>query len=156
MSTWVLFALGLLASTVLSLGQAPGAPPPLSVAAAAKIPAKKPEAKKPDPVPTIEGITLERGSRFLGIAVVDGNFRLSFYDEKKNPVAPDVSHAALRWPVKYQPMEERTVLNPAADGLSLTSPKIVRPPLIFKLYIALANPAGSEIQGETFVVDFRG
>lgn len=117
---------------------------------------KKEPAKKPEPPPVIEGITIPRGSGFLGIAIVGGTFRLSFYDAEKKPVPPDVARAALRWPVKYQPGDERAVLNPAPDGNSLTSTRVVRPPYQFKLFITLIPADAAAGAGETFVVDFKG
>ena len=67
------------------------------------------------PPAKIPGMEISRGAKgFMGLELVNGNFKLSFYDEKKKPIAPDVTRAALRWDVKYQPTPERTVLNP--DG----------------------------------------
>ena len=117
---------------------------------------KKEPAKKPEPPAVIEGMTIPRGTGFLGIAIVDSTFRLSFYDAEKKPVAPDVARAALRWPVKYQPGDERAVLNLAPDGNSLTSAFVVRPPYFFKLFITLIAEDAPAGVGETFVVDFRG
>jgi hypothetical protein len=123
-------------------------------------PTPTPRPKKPTPTPEppgkIEGMPIARGSGYLGIAVVGGNFKLTFYDAKKKPVAPDVSRAALRWPVTYKLGEERVVLNPASDGKSLTAGKFIRPPLTFKLYITLLTEGADEGAGETFAVDFRG
>jgi hypothetical protein len=126
----------------------------------APTPTPTPRPKKPTPTPEpmgkIDGMTIARGSGYLGLAVVEGNFKLTFYNARKNPVAPDVSRAALRWPVTYKLGEERAVLNLAADGKSLTTGKFVRPPLTFKLYITLLTEGADESAGESFVVDFRG
>jgi hypothetical protein len=119
----------------------------------------KKDAKKKEEPGKIEGVEISRGAKgFMGIRVVDGVFRLTFYDAKKKPRAPDVARAMLRWPVNYKGGDERTVLNPGGDANSLTSAKVVRPPLTFKLYITLLAAEGSEEAGtgsETFVVDFR-
>jgi hypothetical protein len=124
--------------------------------AAAKV-APKPEVKKEEPVAKIEGIEIKRGAGFMGIAVVGGNFKLTFYDAKKKPVVPDVARAVLRWPVNYKPLDERTVLNLSGDGKSMTSGKAVKPPLVFKLFITLVPPeTADEAASETYVVDFKG
>lgn len=118
---------------------------------------KKEEPKKEEPMGKIEGQEIKRGSGYLGLELVSGTFKLSFYDAKKKPVAADVARAALRWPVAYRELDERTILNRSADGKSLTSPKVVKPPHNFKLFITLIPGEGAEETGtETLVVDFRG
>ncbi|MEO5961382.1 MAG: hypothetical protein ABIZ49_05775 [Opitutaceae bacterium] len=120
---------------------------------------KKEEPKKEEAPGKIEGLAISRGERgSLGIRIVDGVFRLTFYDLKKKPRAPDVARAVLRWPVNYKTGDERTVLNPGGDAFSFTSPKVVRPPFTFKLYITLIATEAAESAepaGETYVVDFR-
>jgi hypothetical protein len=119
--------------------------------------AKKDTKKKEEPA-KIEGITIPRGDKgFLGIRLVDNNFRLTFYDAKKKPVAPDAVRAVLHWPVRYQSTDERTVLNPGGDANSLTSGKVVKPPHAFKLFITLmaAGPDGSETAAENYTIDFH-
>ena len=86
--------------------------------------------------------------------VANNNFVLSFYNAKKKKIAPDVTRAAMRWPVKYQPNDERTVLNPAADGTSLSSGKTVRPPHLFKVFISLFVD-DKEAPVESYTVDYR-
>lgn len=107
--------------------------------------------------PVIEGVEIPRGDGFLGIRIVDSTFQLSFYNSEKKPVPADVDRAALRWDPKYKVGEERVVLNPSADGKSLVSPKAIRPPYLFKLYITLVREAapGRTPLNETIVVDFR-
>lgn len=103
----------------------------------------------------IEGVTINRpGDAFLGLQVVNGNFVLSFYDKDKNKVAPDRIRASLRWPVKYQPNDERAVLQPGADGTSLTSSKVVRPPFAFRVYVSLFVE-GTEEPVESYSIDFH-
>lgn len=134
----------------------------LAVGGAFATAATKPSAKPAAPAaeakeePTIEGVVIERpNGNFLGLQILNNNFILSFYDAQKEKVAPDVTRATMRWPVKYQPTDERTVLNPGGDGTSLTSPKIVRPPHNFRVFIALFVE-GSESAVETYSVDVRG
>ena len=136
--------------------------------AAQKYPSDKPAPAGPkaatpatpaskDEAPKIEGQEIKRGDRYLGIAVVGGNFKLTFYDSKKKPMAPEVARAALRWRASYQPADERAVLTPAGDGKSLSSAKVVKPPLSFKLYIVLIPAEGSEESAsESYQIDFRG
>ncbi len=149
------------------------APPAKAGTAAAEKAAKDAKAakaakdaikKKEDEIGTIEGITIPRSeNRFLGIQLVEGKFKLTFYNNKKKPVAPDVSRAVVRWDPKYKVGLERTVLT-ASGPHALTSDKFVRPPYNFKLTIVLLRdtpdippPAESATEpvGETHVIDFR-
>jgi hypothetical protein len=141
-----------------------GVAAPLLATNATPVPSPKPgvtkmsDAKKPappEPELKIPGMTVARANGgFLGILVEDGKFKISFYDAKKKPAPVDVARATARWPVHYKVFDERTVLNPSADGTALTSPKFVRPPYIFKLYLSLIAE-GSEDAVETYVIDFR-
>lgn len=112
--------------------------------------------------PKIEGITIARpNGTYLGIALENGTFKLSFYDQKKKPARPDVPRAAARWNPNYKTGSERIILNPSADGKALVGHKPVRPPYAFKLYLTLLAPAatpgseGGEQATESYVVDFR-
>ncbi len=126
-------------------------------------PATKPGAKKEAPKdepkaeaePVIPGAVIERSDgTFLGLSLESGNFKLSFYDAKKKPVAANVARAAARWNPVNKTGDERVVLNLAGDGLALTGPRQVRPPFVFKVYLTLLNEAGEAV--ENHVVDFRG
>ena len=126
-------------------------------AAAKKEPAKKADTKKKEE-PKIEGIVVARGEKgFIGVELVGGAFKITFYDKKKEKIAPDVARAALRWDAKYKLGQERLVLNPGSDGKSLSNPKTIRPPYNFKLFITLLKDASEaeEAVGETHVIDFR-
>lgn len=103
----------------------------------------------------IPGVTIPRGDKFLGLAIRNGNFQLSFYDADKKPTEPDVKRAALRWPVVYRLLDEHTLLTPAADGKSLTSSKVVKGPYYFKVYLTLLPSGTDDETGESFVVDFK-
>lgn len=121
-------------------------------------PAKKAKAKpNEEPPAKIDGMEISRGEAgFLGLKIDGTSFKMSFYDAKKKPIAPDVSRAILRWSVNYQPNDERTQLDLSPDGKSLSSSKIVRPPHAFKLFITLLKDVGADAQVVgTFVVDFR-
>jgi hypothetical protein len=119
--------------------------------------AKKAEPKKKEE-PKIEGIVVSRGDRgFMGVELVGGAFKITFYDKKKKPVEPDVARVALRWDAKYKVGQERLVLNPTGDGKSLSNPKTIRGPHNFKLYIVLIKePTEKEDPtAETHVIDFK-
>jgi hypothetical protein len=117
--------------------------------------------KKADPAKKelkILGIEVPRGERgFLGVQIVNGTFKISFYDAKKKPMAPDVTRALLRWDPKNKVGQERVILNAGEDGTSLTSPKSIKPPYNFKLFITLLKEATETADpvGETHVIDFR-
>ncbi len=101
----------------------------------------------------IDGLEIARpNGTFLGLQIVNNNFVLSFYDAKKHRTTADVSRATLRWAVKYQPQDERAVLNPSGDGQSLTSAKTIRPPHSFKVFLALFVE-GSDSAVESYSVD---
>jgi hypothetical protein len=141
-------------SVALVLGAAVGA----SGAEGAKAPGKGAAAKKKvEEKPVIKGMEVRRGDGYLGIQIVDSTFKLSFYNSEKKPVVADVDRATLRWNPKYKVGEERLVLNPSADGKALESPKNVRPPYLFKLYLTLVRDAAPNRAplNETIVVDFR-
>src|SRR5258708_4495493 len=86
----------------------PATPPP---PAPKKDDKKKDDGKKKDeaPMAKIEGMEIARGTGFMGLQLVNGTFRLSFYDAKKKAVAPDVTRANLHWKVHYQSLPERAV-----------------------------------------------
>jgi hypothetical protein len=149
----------LVAANVL---QAQSAPPAKSVEAkpaipAAKMPAKKADAKmeKKADEPKIPGTVVTRADgSYLGLEVVGGNFKLSFYDKKKKPVAPNVTRATARWPNPRSPGDSRTVLN--ASGHALVGAKPVLPPFTFNVYITLLQGEGDAAKAvESFVIPFR-
>ncbi|MEO6244968.1 MAG: hypothetical protein ABIQ12_06000 [Opitutaceae bacterium] len=120
--------------------------------------AKQAEAAKNAAPPTIEGVEVSRGALgYLGVQIVDSSFKISFYDAKKKPIKADVTRALLRWNPKYKSGSDRVVLNLSGDGKSLSAPRDIRPPYVFKLFITLLKDAadGDDTAGETYVIDFR-
>jgi hypothetical protein len=114
-----------------------------------------PPPAAPAPEPTIPGFVIPRTSGgYLSLQVVEGKFMLRFFGADKKPVPVNVARAAVRWIVHYSVLNERTVLNPNGDNTALTSPKFVRPPYLFKLYLTLLGPEGEE-SVEDYVIDFR-
>ncbi len=111
-----------------------GATAPGAVTSAVAAENARPAAEKN----AIAGVTIPRPTgEFLGLEVAGGNFVLTFYDAKKVKKPVDVARATLRWPVRYQPNDERLVLNPGGDGTVLTSARVIRPPHNFRVAIAL-------------------
>ncbi len=151
-----------LAATLGAQTAAPAKPPvridldaPAAKAAAPKAaPKKDDKKKKEEPPPKIPGFTIARGSTFLGLQVLDGHFKLSFYDAKKKPVPPDVASAILRWKVNYSLDPERALLTPGGGANSLTSEKVIRQPYNFRITMLLLK--GDDDQNpETLFVDFQ-
>jgi hypothetical protein len=136
---------------LLADGVRPGAtpkPPAVPAAPAA-------QEKKPQEEPKIAGLVIPRvKGGFLGLTLENSNFKLAFYDEKKLPVAADVTRATARWVVHYSVYDERTILMPTADGMALTSTKFVRPPYLFKLYLTLIVEGRTE-PPESYTIDYH-
>lgn len=88
----------------------------------------------------VKGIALQRpDGRWLGLTMDGLNLRLTFYNQKKNPVAPDVVRATARWNRPTVATPDRAVLNPNGDGVSLVGNRVVRKPWAFLVYLALVN-----------------
>lgn len=133
-------------------------PPATGKAKAPSAAPTPPPAKKKAPEPKIEGMEVLRGEMgYLGVAIVGGQFKITFYDKKKAPVVADVHRALLRWDPKYKQGQERVVLNRTEDGKALTAPKAIRPPHIFKLFITLMKKSetGEDKATETYTIDYR-
>lgn len=118
--------------------------------------AVKKDEKKKEVELKIPGVNITRANgTFLGLEVVGGNFKLSFYDKKKKPMAVDVTRATARWPNPRSPGDNRTVLN--GSGTALVGAKPVVPPFTFNVYITLLKGEGDAATAvESFVVQLRG
>lgn len=145
----LLFAASVLSAQTPAKTAAPKAP------AAKAAPAGKVE-KKEAPLPKIPGTEIARANgTFLGLEVVGGNFKLSFYDKKKKPMAVDVTRATARWPNPRSPGDNRTVLN--GSGTALVGQKPVIPPYTFNVFLTLLQGEGDEAKAvENYTVHFRG
>ncbi len=128
--------------------------PAAHAATGAKKDDKKKEEEKEGKI-TGQAIARANGT-FLGLEVVGGNFKLSFYDKKKKPMAVDMDRANFRWVITGKADNERAVLTPGGDGKSMTAGKFVKPPYNFKLFITLVKGEGENTQTESHTVDFRG
>lgn len=118
-------------------------------------PAKK-EQKKEEELPKIPGTVITRqNGNLLGLEVVGGNFKLSFYDKKHKAMAVDVTRAVARWPNPRSPGDNRTVLN--SNGTALIGQKAVVPPFNFNVFLTLLQGDGDEAKAvETYTVPFKG
>jgi len=136
--------------------EAKPAAPAKPYAAQAKPAAAPAEAKtgaKEEEMGVIEGIELARSNgTFLGLQVVSGNFKLSFYDAKKKPTKANVARATARWNANQKTGQDFTVLNPAGDT-ALVGAKFVRPPYNFIVFLVLINEAGDVV--ENYQVNMR-
>lgn len=160
----LLAVIGLLAGATLLTAETTPAKPaattatvkPTTAPAPAKPGAKAKPATKEVEEPKIPGVTIARANgTFLGLEVVSGNFKLSFYDAKKKLMAVDVTRATARWPNTRGPGDNRTVLN--SSGTALVGSKPVLPPYTFNVYITLLEGDGDEAKAvENFVVPYRG
>ena len=121
---------------------------------AAKTPAKK-EVKKVEKEPVLPGVVISRpNGTFLALEVVNSNFKLSFYDKKKKPMAPDVSRANAVWPNPRARFDNRTVLNPSGTALVGTKPAL--PPYTFIVHLTLLKGEGdSAVAVENYTVQYH-
>jgi len=148
---WVGLTAGALPAWSAEAGRQPSPAPaksPKQAAAPAKTEKKAaPAAAAEEAEGNIAGITIPRASGgFLGLEIVGGNFKLSFYDVKKKPVPVDVARATARWDNKQKLGSDFTVLNPASDNQSLVGAKFVRPPYTFIVFLNLLNAAGEAVE----------
>lgn len=128
--------------TVLLFGLLAAAPV-ASVFAAGS--AKAPVVKDDDEEGKIEGIAIDRGDgRWLGLVVDGATFKLSFYNAKKKPEAPDVARVAARWNDPHKIGDRRAMLNQVGDAM--VSPSVVRPPLTFTVFLTLISAEGTEVE----------
>ncbi len=162
-------AVCLLFATSLMQAQTPPAAKPADpkAPAAKATPAKattgkaapvKSEAKKEEELPKIPGTEIARpnGTK-LGLEVVDGKFKLTFYDKKHKAMAMDVTRATARWPNTRSgtPSDYRTVLN--GSGTTLVGARPVFPPHTFTVFLTLLQGEGDEAKAvENYTVPFKG
>lgn len=138
--------------------KAPAAKATPAKAAPGKTAPAKTEAKKEEELPKIPGTEIARpnGTK-LGLQVVDGKFKLTFYDKKHKPMAMDVTRASARWPNTRSgtPSDYRTVLN--GSGTVLVGARPVFPPYTFTVYLTLLQGEGDEAKAvENYTVPFKG
>ena len=107
-------------------------------------------------IATIPGIVIQRKDEkgYLGLELADFKYKLTFYGEDKKPIQADVPRALFRWPRKNRSGTERYLLSAGSENSVLTSPRNVKPPHNFRLFIVLLND-DPETESETYVVQFR-
>lgn len=167
-----LFALshGFAASTGITLRQKnppaenkPAEPKPEAVKPVEEKPAPEPAPAKPavkkveqEKMGVIPGMTIARpNGTFLGFELVDGKFKVSFYDKKKKPMAVDVDGGLVRWPNVRGSGDQRSPLN--VSGTALVAVKIAPPPYNYTVYITLLKGDGDAAKAvESYNVMFRG
>jgi hypothetical protein len=155
--------LGALAGAVLMTAQTTPTQTSAAPAAVTPVPPAKPAAPaKPieKEEPKIPGIVLQRpgaAGNQLGLTIVEGTFKLSFYDKKRKAILADVTHARATWNPVYKAIPEQTVLNVLEGGKALGGGKPIRPPYAFKLRLTLLKGEGeSETAAEpTYVIDIQ-
>ena len=151
----LLFATSLVSAETQPPATTTSTPPATVKTPAAKVTPPKAPVKKVE-LPKIPGMEIARSNgTFLGVEVVGGVFKLSFYDSKKKAMPVDVTRATARWPNPRAPGDNHTVLN--GSGNALIGAKPVVPPLTFNLYLTLLQGEGDNAKAvENYTVQFRG
>lgn len=91
------------------------------------------------------GVNLVRDDGgWINVVVAEHSFVISFFDDQKIPVAPDIHHGLVRYTYVAR-AKDRTVLNRSADGMTLVSPGFVRAPLIFRVHLALFDEGPDDL-----------
>ena len=141
--------LGLLVTANLVCGQPPAAPAAPTPAA----PGKPPEKEEP-PIP---GIVIARSTGKgdqLGLTIVDGTFRLTFYDKKRKKIPVDVDVARGWWQGKQRVIRDQVNMTVMSDGKSMGGGGPVHPPYAFVLHLSLIKGSGdSEVAVENYTVN---
>lgn len=111
----------------------------------------KPVALEPELPKT--GVNLPRDDGgWINVAVDGSSFVVSFFDDQKAPVAANVQHGLVRYSYAAK-SKDRTVLTRSADGRTLISPTNVKPPLVFRVHIALFNEGPGDL-AETYAFSY--
>ncbi len=155
----VLFATSLMsAQTAPAAKPAETKTPAVKAAPAAKKAAPAKKAGEKEELPKIPGAVIERANGTkLGLEIVGGKFKLSFYDKKHKLMAIDVTRATARWPNTRTntPSDFRTVLN--GSGTALVGERTVTPPLVFNVFLTLLLGEGESAKAvEHYTVPVRG
>jgi hypothetical protein len=116
------------------------------------------------PTGKISGLSVHRhNGTWLGIQLTAGNFRVTFYDKNKNPVAADATSVVLSWTTPktgtYAPPPISTQLSPLTDISSVfTNSYYVPPQRAMNLRIILTvpsrDPSSLSAAVETYNVKF--
>jgi hypothetical protein len=141
----VLGAFPLMAQTNPAPASSPTPPPAITPAAKPAVKTTKPVEKKveEEKLGVIEGIAIARaGGNWLGITTAGNQFKVTFYDKKKKPEAPDVVRGTARWNHPRKVGEENTVLNPSGPN-ALATPTLLKPPYVYTVRFTLIGADGA-------------
>lgn len=107
--------------------------------------------------PKIDGIALARAKGgYIGVTIDGIRMKVSFYDEKKKPVAPDVVRITARWnPPRVAGGMKHSVLLPEGEN-SLMSPSEFRPPHTYLVFLVLIGPDDSVVEQFTVYLNQLG
>lgn len=100
-------------------------------------------------LPEIIGVEMQRqDGRFLGLAVEGNAFVIRFYNQDKKEEPVDVLRGTARWRSPQKSGQQRTVLNP--NGSTLRSLPVVRPPLVFNVFVSFIVKDGEVSESFNF------
>jgi hypothetical protein len=90
------------------------------------------------------GVVRSTGGK-MALTVEQNNFRLRFFDEELQPMAPDVDRAVIRYEGAMRSVEQFPLARMAGEPPFLGSPRVVRGPFVFKVTLMLfRGPVGSD------------
>ena len=130
------------------------APAVLSAATPAT-PAKPaaPAAAAEEEIGKIEGVEIARASGgYLGIKTEGATLKVTFYDEKKKPVAADAVRITARWHFREP---KRTVLLPSSPE-TLSSPSVINRPFNYIIYLVLVGADEKAIESHSLNLNGTG
>ncbi|MGH8020796.1 MAG: hypothetical protein ACREIA_21415 [Opitutaceae bacterium] len=120
-----------------------------------------PAAQPPEPAPAPEEIIAQLdgyveprpGGGWIQVKMDGVSLAVAFYNEKAEPVAPDVDRALARFifPGREQ---QRRVLIPFDGGKVLKHGQPLRPPHVFKILLSFFRGESSEAV-ESYTIDYR-
>jgi hypothetical protein len=94
----------------------------------------------------IEGIEIARANGgFLGVKTEGATLKVTFYDEKKKPVAADAVRISARWHFNEP---KRTVLLPSSPE-TLSSPSVISRPFNYIIYLVLVGADEKPIESHS-------
>jgi hypothetical protein len=112
----------------------------------------------------ISGTPVHRhNGTWLGIQLTAGNFRVTFYDKDKNPMAADATSVVLRWTIPktgpYAPPPTSTQLSPLTDISSVFTNSSYVPyshPMNLRIILSVpaSDPSALSPVSETYSVKF--